>query len=229
MSRLGGKEGIALVSPQEVKGAKLVGGAFCRLSGRRGSATYLCLSVFTAGGLRSFIRRFNVVIVGSVIHGGSSFVRGAVTFFDALHPMLDVSPLANRPDMSVAVRPSRRSVAVHDVFGCLGRDKGRMCVTVSRFRRVTRCPRGNARTLLHSCVRFTRRIRFVFSNDGRRLVTRVFNSPGRPFCRDARVVKLGPLSYDVCCSFYRGFFGRGNNGLSGSIFRRVCRLFGNRA
>lgn len=160
---LRGRHGVILVSPQHVKGAKLVRRIFRGVDGRRPRARYFCLSVGTAEGLDRFVR----LLTGAIVKG----------------------------------IPDRDRRSLGRVFRCLGRSRGQVCVTVSRFRRVTRCPRSNARTLLHSCVRFLPGMCFVFTNDGRRVVASVFLSTGQPFCRDSRVLGLPLVGRSRCRHF----------------------------
>lgn len=229
VSTLGGNEGVALVDPHHVKGAKLVGGMFCCVRGRGGSTTYFCLSVFSARGLR----RFMSLLKQDILKGLSALSRDALgslfSFFGDYHPIVDTSRVAKVPSMALSFVPRHSRRALGRVFACLGRSKMRYCVTVSRFRRVVRCPRGKIRNLLESCVRFAPGIRFVFSNDGGRLVRSVFFSVGEPFCRSARGLFLTPVPCAPCQRFTGGLFSREGGALRRGVFRRVCRSMGKRA
>lgn len=102
---------------------------------------------------------------------------------------------------------------------------GPYVVTVSRFRRITRCPRGGARTLLHACIRRYSGTRFVFTNSRHRLVNRVFVDPTHPFCRDMSVLRLSTVSGRGCVRFMRRRFEVTRGGVSVAIFSSLCGHF----
>lgn len=134
-----------------------------------------------------------------------------------------MSRLANVPAFSLSLGPDRKERDLGQVFRCLGRSKGQYCVTVSRFRRVLDCPRSKMRTVVHSCVRFLPGICFMFSNDRRRVVRRVFLSTGHPFFRDSLILSLPYVRRPICQRFTGHLLSSRRELVGRSAFSCVCR------
>lgn len=224
-----GNGGLIIVSPHHVNGAKLVR-FYCSGPKVNGRCCAFFVSVLRASDLHRFACLLNQRVCRALLphdHGVTALFVRAVGSVDK---GFKFSPVAGLPAFGIRLKSVRQPrCALSRVFRCLSRTSGPYVMTVSRFRRVTGCPRGGVRTLLQARVRESRGDRFVFTKDRHRVVRRVFTSTTQPFCRDTSVLRLGTVPTRVCVPFVIKRFRQHGHSVTTVSIRGICTLFRKRA
>lgn len=214
-----------LISPRRIGKTGLIKNAFWHIKQQEKDAICIYIDIFATKNQHDFVELFGTAIAQSVLSREKKAMKHLLEFFGGWRPVFGVDPMTGMPTVSVSIEASHTSMTLKTIFDYLFQSKRQVYVAIDEFQQITYYPEDGIEALLRSYIQFAPNVHFVFSGSKRHLMTRIFNSPERPFYLSTIGMGLLPLHQEIYYDFARHFFEAKNGSLSQDVFQTMYQRF----
>jgi len=206
MSALLNGRNITLTSPRRMGKTGLIHHVFNEMKRNSGVRCFY-VDLYQTDSLELLVKKFADTVLGTLDSKEDRIVKGVVSFFKMLRPVVTIDPMTGEPSFKVNVEPGQGEYSLSEIFAYMEQSEYRCIVAFDEFQTIAGYADKNVEALLRSHIQRLTNVNFIFSGSRRHVLENMFVSASRPFYQSTQMMPLGAIDksayYDFSCAKLR--------------------------
>lgn len=216
---------VVLFSPRRMGKTGLITHVFEREEIKRPYYTFF-VDILHTTSLREFTFFLGKEVFRALQPAGKKVLDKLVSALKSLQGKITYDSVTGQPSFGVSLGDIQRpEFTLEEIFNYLD-NAGKPClVAIDEFQQINEYEDGNVEALLRGHIQKMKNCHFVFAGSKRSIMSAMFQSPARPFYKNADPLELKALDKDIYSDFVGKMFNEYGKRIAKAVVEYVYDLF----